>query len=280
MVTIITENIFVESAIIGDSFRPSNFAFICVYEGNLTVSVNELTNICTYGNLIFISPNNVYKIEGYSSDIKMFIFSLQREVIRSKINFKFSRYDVYQIAQLENKHVVKIDNSEFDNLTQLLFLAQFYKASYTKRKFANDIFTGIITSVIYLITEFLLAGNSSLQKKNFRKDEITIKFLDLVSKNFKENKELSFYAQSLLISVKYLSNCVREITKSPPTRFIADALMNEAKALLLNPDYTVGDIAAELGFSDQYAFGKFFKKHTAYSPTGYRKHNSLKDTFL
>lgn len=280
MVTILTENIFLDNAQIGDSFRPSNFAFICVYKGELIISVNKDINKCSYGNIVFVSPKNVYKIENYSSDIRMFIFSLDRKLVRSKINFKFNRYDVYQIAQLENKHLVTIDDSEFDNLQHLLHIANFYLDTDYEVRFKNDILTGVVTSIIYIITDFLLADNNSLQRKKMRKEEITIAFLDMVSECYKVEKDLSFYAQKLMISVKYLSNSVREITKSPPTVFIADAVLNEAKTMLLNPHYTVGMISAELGFSDQYSFGKFFKKHTTYSPTNYKKFNSLKDSFL
>jgi len=156
-------------------------------------------------------------------------------------------------------------------------LANYYSASNTDQKFKSEILTGIVTSVIYIITSFLLNNENSSQQKNLRKEDITISFLELISKHFKEKKELSFYAESLLISVKYLSNCVREITKSPPTSFIADALMNEAKIMLLHPNNTVGMIAGELGFSDQYSFGKFFKKHTGLSPMNFRKRNHLID---
>jgi hypothetical protein len=50
-----------------------------------------------------------------------------------------------------------------------------------------------------------------------------------------KEKELKFYADKLLISSKYLSNTVREITNQPPSKFITEALLNNAKILLLIP---------------------------------------------
>ncbi|MCW3170598.1 AraC family transcriptional regulator [Chryseobacterium sp. 09-1422] len=277
MIRILTEEIFVDSVVLGDSFHPSNFAFICVYVGEITISVNNVSHQCDYGNLLLLSPNNLYKVESHTGNLKMFVLSFEREKLRSQINFKFNRYDVYQIAQMENRHTLEITDLEFDHLKQLLTLANYYSASDTDHKFKSEVLTGIVTSVIYIITSFLLINENSSQQKNLRKEDITISFLELISKHFKEKKELSFYAESLLISVKYLSNCVREITKSPPTSFIADALMNEAKIMLLHPNNTVGMIAGELGFSDQYSFGKFFKKHTGLSPMNFRKRNHLID---
>ena len=89
---------------------------------------------------------------------------------------------------------------------------------------------------------------------------------------------LKFYADKLLISSKYLSNTVREITNQPPSKFITEALLNNAKILLLNSDNSIKEISNELDFSDQYAFGKFFKKHTGLSPSNFKKTNKLVDT--
>jgi AraC-like DNA-binding protein len=51
-----------------------------------------------------------------------------------------------------------------------------------------------------------------------------------------------------------------------------------AARLLRNPDMTIQQIAVELSFSDQSAFGKFFRKHTGTSPLKYRQ--KLRKTLL
>jgi two-component system response regulator YesN len=47
--------------------------------------------------------------------------------------------------------------------------------------------------------------------------------------------------------------------------------IERAMQLLRGPDVPQGRIAAQLGFSDQFAFSHFFKKVTGYSPTEFRK---------
>lgn len=63
----------------------------------------------------------------------------------------------------------------------------------------------------------------------------------------------------------------------PPSKIIGEALLNNAKILLLNSDKSIKEIANEMSFSDQYAFGKFFKKHTGLSPSKFKKTNKLVD---
>jgi AraC-like DNA-binding protein len=47
--------------------------------------------------------------------------------------------------------------------------------------------------------------------------------------------------------------------------------INQAKNLLRQPDTQVKDVAAQLGFPEQFTFRKYFKTHTGMSPTEYQR---------
>ena len=51
---------------------------------------------------------------------------------------------------------------------------------------------------------------------------------------------------------------------------IADKLMLQARKSLQNEDKTISQISYELGFSNQSAFGKFFRTHEGMGPREYR----------
>lgn len=59
-----------------------------------------------------------------------------------------------------------------------------------------------------------------------------------------------------------------------------------SRYLIEKSDLLVKEIAAELGFPEQFTFSKYFKKHAGMSPTEYRrtvgekKDNSLSDQSL
>ena len=48
-------------------------------------------------------------------------------------------------------------------------------------------------------------------------------------------------------------------------------LVMEARTLLSSTKFTVGEIAAKLGFSDAAGFCKFFKRNAGQTPLNYRK---------
>jgi YesN/AraC family two-component response regulator len=155
----------------------------------------------------------------------------------------------------------------------LVKLLNYYTNHDIKFSSQEQIIIALFTAIIHILMDSLVEKLQSETKINTRKEEIVLRFIELVSIHFKTKKRLGFYAEKLHISIKYLSICVKEITHRPPTEFIANALTNEAKTLLLSTKKTISDISSELSFSDQYAFGKFFKKHTGLSPKNYRIKN-------
>jgi AraC-like DNA-binding protein len=97
------------------------------------------------------------------------------------------------------------------------------------------------------------------------------KFLDLVQTHYKEQRELSFYADKLCLTSKHLSKVVREASGTTANEWIDNHVILEAKALLKSTDLTVQQISEELKFPSQSFFGKYFKRCTGMSPSEYKK---------
>jgi AraC-like DNA-binding protein len=94
--------------------------------------------------------------------------------------------------------------------------------------------------------------------------------LKLLREHVKEQRSVNFYADMLYVTPKHLSMCVKEITGKTCGEIIDEMVVAEAKALLHNSELTIGRVADELNFSDQYFFSKYFKKRTGMSPMNYR----------
>lgn len=108
------------------------------------------------------------------------------------------------------------------------------------------------------------------QQVTYREDEITTSFFVLVRENFKEQHNVQFYADQLFISRKYLTKVINKTMYKSPRDIIHQVLMIEAKILLKDSNANVGEVAAQLKFSDLASFSKFFKKHTGQSPLKYK----------
>lgn len=106
-----------------------------------------------------------------------------------------------------------------------------------------------------------------------RQEDILMCFLKQLAVHFKDERSVEFYANSLFITPKHLTKTVKELTTKTCSEFIDEMVIAEAKILLGDFSYSVGQVADALHFSDQFFFSKFFKNHSGLSPLQYK--NSL-----
>ena len=74
----------------------------------------------------------------------------------------------------------------------------------------------------------------------------------------------------LNISLKHLNRICNEILKKTTTEVIVDRIILEAKRMLLDKNWTVNEIAFELGYEDYSYFSRLFKKNSGMSPSEFR----------
>lgn len=78
------------------------------------------------------------------------------------------------------------------------------------------------------------------------------------------------YAERLSVHVNHLNKVLREHTGKTTTDLIKGRLLQEAKILLRQTDWSISEVAYSLGFEEVAHFSNFFKKQTAVSPQGFR----------
>ncbi|WBV57945.1 helix-turn-helix domain-containing protein [Chryseobacterium daecheongense] len=96
-------------------------------------------------------------------------------------------------------------------------------------------------------------------------------FQDLVEIHFLTEKNLSFYADLLHITPNTLSKKIKSRFNKTPSQIIQGRVILESKKQIHLTRKSMKEIAAELNFSDEFYFSKYFKKHTGVSPTHFRK---------
>lgn len=105
-----------------------------------------------------------------------------------------------------------------------------------------------------------------------RQNEIFCRFRDLLAEHHSRWHSVSFYADRLHISSKYLSSIVKRITGRTVCDHKEAMLLADARRMLECSNLEIKEISDSLGFSDQSAFSKFFKSRVSISPAFYRAH--------
>ncbi|MCC8070496.1 MAG: helix-turn-helix transcriptional regulator [Bacteroidales bacterium] len=97
-------------------------------------------------------------------------------------------------------------------------------------------------------------------------------FTKSVETNFKSLHSVKEYASRLKLSLSTLNRSVINAGHQKPLCIINQRLILEAKKMLcFSPQMSIKEIAAELGFKDASHFVRFFYRHTALTPTAFRK---------
>ena len=100
---------------------------------------------------------------------------------------------------------------------------------------------------------------------------LLLRFKELVTQHYLTERSLAFYAAQLCITPKHLTETVKQLTGRTAGEWLAETLALEAKVLLHDPARSIGQVADQLHFRDQSAFGRFFRNCTGLSPSAYRQ---------
>lgn len=98
-----------------------------------------------------------------------------------------------------------------------------------------------------------------------------LQFQQLLEQHFLSQRNTSFYAQELALSLSSLSKKVKQQVGKTPTELIRERVVLEAKKQLHLTRKSVKEIAAELHFNDEHYFSRYFKKEIGIAPTQFRE---------
>lgn len=101
------------------------------------------------------------------------------------------------------------------------------------------------------------------------------KFVTLLDENVVKEHEVTFYAEQLHITPKYLSEICKQQTNHKAKEIISTFLFSKIKRDIVLTGKSMKVLAYEYGFADQSSLGKFFRKMSGESPSMYKKKNGL-----
>ncbi len=119
----------------------------------------------------------------------------------------------------------------------------------------------------------------TLQKKDQASDEdrqdparVYVEYaMELIRNSFRENIRIGGIADQIGINRSYLARSFKKDTGMTPQEYLINYRLERAAQYLVNRDDSVSSVALYVGYSDQMAFSKAFKKKYGISPHKYRK---------
>ncbi|WP_200974807.1 helix-turn-helix domain-containing protein [Echinicola sp. 20G] len=92
----------------------------------------------------------------------------------------------------------------------------------------------------------------------------------LIEEKYKEQHLASYYAKALNSDIKKINRICRDAAGTTLFGLLQERLITECKIELYLSSKTIKEISYEMGFNDPAFFGRFFKRHTGYTPLQFR----------
>ena len=108
-------------------------------------------------------------------------------------------------------------------------------------------------------------------EQNGRAASLYNRFLDCIERFHTHYSDVTFYAEQLNVSSRYLAQVTKRFASKSPKALIDEYLVNEIERQLISTDKTVQEISIALGLSSQAQLSRFYHKMRGQSPSQFRK---------
>ncbi|NLU08393.1 MAG: helix-turn-helix transcriptional regulator, partial [Clostridiales bacterium] len=96
-----------------------------------------------------------------------------------------------------------------------------------------------------------------------------------INKNYRNNITLDTVANMVHLNSSYFSSIFKKEIGMNFSSYLNKIRIEQSMFLLRNTDYSILNIALEVGFEDQSYFSKVFKNFTGMTPKQYRQKGNL-----
>jgi AraC-like DNA-binding protein len=237
-------------------------------EGSMRVRLNLNECELRRNSLLIVTPGSIGQCLNLSPDCRIILIALSNDYVIAENNSEcaliirkfLSQQSILQLTDAQTTEILTIYRVLRDKLQQSDF------------RFKNDILKGYL-QVLYSEICQLMAPYVEQQgtRQGSRKKQIFDRFIAELQQHCTMERSISFYADRLCLTPKYLSQVVYAVSGRHAGEWIRDYVILEAKALLKSKQYTIQQVSDMLNFANQSFFGVYFKKAVGCSPTVYKE---------
>lgn len=242
-------------------------ALLCI-EGESTIYINNEMYSIHKNDILLCHPQTIFEHKITNLDFKYCGFCLSPEYVKQISLISSNSWNA--ILFIENNPIIALDEKESS-----LFL-QYY--NLIRSKFETESQHHLKQLIDMLLQAFIYEFHDSMEKRikidppqYNSADNLFISFLDILVNSYPKQRSVSYYAEKLFVTPKYLSAICKEISGETASDLITRYVKKDIENLLKQPNKTIKEIANELDFANLSFFGKYVKRIFGVSPKEYRE---------
>lgn len=269
-------------ALVNNQQVPTASALIIVCtQGRLRVELNQDSYEIQKDDLLFCMPDFLLGHYLHTPDFQCNIFSFTTEslsdIAYSCLRLEDNWYTKYKF--LASHPIIHLNKRRLELSAAYEHLVGLYmqESGLYQKRIADMLAQAIIFEMISWVDESmheqentgLVAVNEPCS--NSHTTQLFSQFVQLLENNRTSRHSVSWYANQMAISAKYLTYICNQVAKKTPSDIINEIAIREIKQRLLSTDESIKEIAFSMDFATASSFCKYFRIHTGISAQAFRK---------
>lgn len=248
----------------GEPFVFDGLIFILCLKGLAKITIDYKEYCLDANGAVVVLPKHICSIGHCSDDLDVRVVSVSADFMcHVPVTPDFNL-----LKKIAVHPYVKLEDGSLDDILKIHSMIGRYGS---EDRTSSQIRDALIYSMLLMAASSF--GDAALRQEHAftRQETLVRQFFDLLIDSCEVKRSVSYFADKLCVTPKYLGAAVKSVSNYSAQSWINEAIVISAKRYIMTTDMTVHQISDKLDFRTASSFVRFFRMHVGCSPLDYRK---------
>lgn len=252
-----------------EPMKLEHFLMMVCLRGQATVNIEGKTYEIRPHDALICHPNIILGKSSASMDLDFRCICLSKEYLQQlSVITPDNTWDVMMF--LEKSPVLALTPDEVKGFCLYYDLMR-SRLMGSPRRHRKELVDALLAAFLYEFSDVLDRYADFRQQPYSAGSNVFRNFLSLLSSSYPKSRSVSYYADKLCLTPKYLSTVCKEVSGETASELINRYVVKDIDFLLKQRGRSIKEICNELEFPNLSFFGRYVKKHLGLSPKQYRE---------
>lgn len=241
------------------------YQVLFLLSGRILYQVGEKKYEVARGGFIVLNTLEEHTLEVLEYPYERFIFQISPAFFQNEVKYP-EIISVFIRRPADFSHLLTLSEPVWNYVYDLILEME---REYLGKRPYWEMYVGADLRRMF-ITVFRECVDVLSAMKMSSSSEIAYKVMRYLEHHYTEDISLDSIAAALFLNKNYVAHVFKDETGYSPIYYTHSLRMSRAKALLMETNESISDIAVKCGYTDFTHFSKQFKKSTGFSPRQFR----------
>ncbi|WP_158250515.1 AraC family transcriptional regulator [Aquimarina sp. I32.4] len=255
------------------------FEIIFIEKGNGYHTINEIRFPYKKNDIFLLAPEDTHHFE-IEKRTSFTYFKFTELLFSSKVNLPDRKYWLQRIEQLLHQpNIIPGDVISHEEDRNIVW--DIHNVVLEEFKNEKVYYQEIISNAISTILSIIVRNITEKYNSNQKNIPVTHSKIDLILSHIRQHvydndlTKINYLAKKFNMSQSSISTYFKRKTGESIHQYVTKYKMKLVEYRLQHTEFTIAEIAYQLGYTDESHLTKTFKKHFSMSPKQYRKDLSI-----